>query len=40
LKQDGRFLVAGVADADVLIDRQNHIDLILSQTWLDEHDGS
>jgi hypothetical protein len=38
LQQNCGGLVAGVSDADVLANRQNHIDLILGQAWLNKHD--
>jgi hypothetical protein len=37
-KNSGR-LIAGVADADVFANRQDHIDLVLGQAWLNKHDG-
>jgi hypothetical protein len=39
LQQDGGRLIAGVANADVLANRQDHIDLVLGQAWLDKHGG-
>jgi hypothetical protein len=39
LQQDCGSFIAGVADADVLANRQDHIDLVLGQAWLNKHDG-